>query len=144
MAHIRTFTAGDSDAVVALWTDAGLTRPWNDPVKDIWRKTTTQPEMFLIAEDDEGHVVGSALAGYDGHRGWIHYLAVAASHRGTGLGTELVRRAESMLAALGCPKVQLQVRPENTGVIEFYEKLGYEPYQAVSMGKRLESDEINL
>jgi ribosomal protein S18 acetylase RimI-like enzyme len=100
--------------------------------------------MFLIAEDDEGHVVGSALAGYDGHRGWIHYLAVAASHRGTGLGTELVRRAESMLAALGCPKVQLQVRPENAGVIEFYERLGYATYQAVSMGKRLESDEIDL
>lgn len=144
MVHIRTFTAVDSDAVVALWTDAGLTRPWNDPVKDIWRKTTTQPEMFLIAENDEGHVVGSAVAGYDGHRGWIHYLAVAASHRGTGLGAELVRRAESMLVELGCPKVQLQVRPENTGVIEFYEKLGYATYQAVSMGKRLESDEINL
>ncbi|MUN53890.1 alcohol dehydrogenase catalytic domain-containing protein [Kocuria koreensis] len=69
MAHIHAFTADDSDAVVALWTEAGLTRPWNDPVKDVWRKTTTQPEMFLIAKDDEGHVVGSALAGYVGHRG---------------------------------------------------------------------------
>lgn len=141
MAHIRSFTVADTDAVVALWKEAGLTRPWNDPVKDIRRKTTTQPEMFLVAEDGADQVVGTAMIGYDGHRGWIHYLAVARSHRGTGLGKELVRRAESMLAALGCPKVQLQVRPDNTGVIAFYESLGYSAYEAVNMGKRLEDDE---
>jgi len=81
------------------------------------------------------------MVGYDGHRGWIHYLAVAASQRGTGLGKALVGEAEAMLAALGCPKVQLQVRPDNTDVIAFYESLGYATYEAVSVGKRLESDE---
>lgn len=141
MAHIRSFTVADTDAVVALWKEAGLTRPWNDPVKDIRRKTTTQPEMFLVAEDGADQVVGTAMIGYDGHPGWIHYLAVAGSHRGTGLGKDLVRRAESMLAALGCPKVQLQVRPDNTGVIAFYESIGYSAYEAVNMGKRLEDDE---
>lgn len=133
MTHIRPFTTADSDAVVALWTDTGRTRPWNDPVKDIHRKTTTQPEMFLVAEDNEGQVVGSAVAGYDGRRGWIHYLAVAASHRGTGLGKELVRRVHACRP--GLPQVQLQVRPDDAGVIGFYESLGYATYQAVSHGE---------
>lgn len=140
MVQIRAFAEADTEAVVALWQEAGLVRPWNDPHRDIQRKTTTQPEMFLVA-DDADSVVGTAMVGYDGHRGWIHYLAVAASQRGTGLGKALVGEAEAMLAALGCPKVQLQVRPDNTDVIAFYESLGYATYEAVSMGKRLESDE---
>jgi ribosomal protein S18 acetylase RimI-like enzyme len=140
MVQIRAFTETDAEAVVALWQEARLTRPWNDPHRDIRRKATTQPELFLVADDD-GSVVGTAMVGYDGHRGWIHYLAVAASERGTGLGRALVGEAETMLAALGCAKVQLQVRPDNTDVMAFYESLGYEAYEAVSMGKRLESDE---
>jgi ribosomal protein S18 acetylase RimI-like enzyme len=140
MVQIRAFTETDTEAVVALWQEARLTRPWNDPHRDIQRKATTQPELFLVADDD-GSVVGTAMVGYDGHRGWIHYLAVAASERGTGLGRALVGEAETMLAALGCAKVQLQVRPDNTDVMAFYESLGYEAYEAVSMGKRLESDE---
>jgi ribosomal protein S18 acetylase RimI-like enzyme len=139
--HIRPFAAADTDAVVALWKEAGLTRPWNNPLRDIQRKSTTQPDLFLIADDGDGRVIGSAMVGYDGHRGWIHYLAVAATHRGTGLGKQLVRRAEAVLSDLGCPKVQLQVRSDNAGVISFYESLGYETYEAVSMGKRLESDD---
>ena len=141
MVQIRAFTETDTEAVVSLWQEARLTRPWNDPYRDIRRKTTTQPELFLVADDD-GSVVGTAMVGYDGHRGWIHYLAVAASQRGTGLGRALVGEAESMLAALGCAKVQLQVRPDNTDVLAFYERLGYETYEAVSMGERLESDEV--
>jgi ribosomal protein S18 acetylase RimI-like enzyme len=140
MVQIRAFTETDTEAVVTLWQEARLTRPWNDPYRDIQRKATTQPELFLVADDD-GSVVGTAMVGYDGHRGWIHYLAVAASERGTGLGRALVGEAETMLAALGCAKVQLQVRPDNTDVMAFYESLGYEAYEAVSMGKRLESDE---
>ena len=142
MVQIRAFAEADTEAVVALWQEARLVRPWNDPYRDIQRKTTTQPEMFLVA-DDADSVVGTAMVGYDGHRGWIHYLAVATSQRGTGLGKALVGEAEAMLAALGCPKVQLQVRPDNTDVIAFYESLGYATYEAVGMGKRLESDEAS-
>ncbi|HEX7303426.1 GNAT family acetyltransferase [Lentzea sp.] len=137
--HIRPFTTADTDAVVGLWEQAGITRPWNDPRADVRRKQTTQPEMFFVA-DDGGDVAGVVMAGYDGHRGWIHYLAVADAHRSTGLGRTLVEHAESALAALGCPKVQLQVRPDNRNVVRFYEHLGYEPYEAISMGKRLVVD----
>ncbi|PZF62165.1 GNAT family acetyltransferase [Curtobacterium sp. MCBD17_034] len=137
--EIRSFEDTDTEAVVALWSEAGLTRPWNDPHEDVRRKQTVQPEMFFVAED-AGRIVGAVMAGYDGHRGWINYLAVGDDQRGTGLGRALVERAEGALLALGCPKVQLQVRPDNTGVVDFYEHLGYAPYEAVSMGKRLIED----
>ncbi|GAA4681048.1 GNAT family acetyltransferase [Frondihabitans cladoniiphilus] len=149
MNSIRPFQHSDTEAVVALWEAAGLTRPWNDPFADVRRKETTQAEMFFVAETQietgaetevGARIVGAVMAGYDGHRGWIHYLAVAADQRGTGLGRALVETAEEALAALGCPKVQLQVRPDNTGVIALYEHLGYEPYEAVNMGKRLVED----
>jgi len=99
-----------------------------------------QPGMFFVAEDRD-HVVGTVMAGYDGHRGWIHYLAVSDDHRGTGVGRALVEEAESALRALGCPKVQLQVRPDNSNVIGLYEHLGYAPYEAINMGKRLVVDD---
>ncbi|MFD9701131.1 GNAT family acetyltransferase [Lentzea sp. NPDC059081] len=138
--QIRAFTDADTDAVVRLWQQAGITRPWNDPLADIRRKRTTQPEMFFVAADNDGEIAGVVMAGYDGHRGWIHYLAVATARRSTGLGRRLVGHAEAALSALGCPKVQLQVRPDNTDVVEFYERLGYEPYEAINLGKRLVAD----
>lgn len=137
--EIRSFVESDTEAVVALWHEAGITRPWNDPVLDVRRKQTVQPEMFFVAED-AGRVVGAVMAGYDGHRGWINYLAVGDDQRGTGLGRALVERAEAALLALGCPKVQLQVRPDNTAVVDFYEHLGYARYEVVDMGKRLIED----
>ncbi|WP_051038822.1 GNAT family acetyltransferase, partial [Microbacterium sp. B19] len=109
---IRAFAIEDEDAVVALWEEARLTRPWNDPRADIRRKLTVQPELFLVAVDG-GVVVGTVMAGYDGHRGWLYYLASAESHRGRGVGRALVAEAERLLEALGCPKVQLMVRPDN-------------------------------
>ncbi|MFE5207683.1 GNAT family acetyltransferase [Streptomyces sp. NPDC056600] len=136
---IRPFEDSDTDAVVTLWEKAGLTRPWNSPWADVRRKQSVQPEMFFVAEDD-GRIVGTVMAGYDGHRGWINYLAVSDDRRGTGLGRALVEQAEAALAALECPKVQLQVRLDNIGVIDFYERLGYAPYEAISLGKRLISD----
>ncbi|MEV4049840.1 GNAT family acetyltransferase [Amycolatopsis sp. NPDC049688] len=138
-AKIRAFEKQDTGAVVELWTQAGLTRPWNDPLADVRRKQAVQPEMFFVAEHG-GHVVGTVMAGYDGHRGWIHYLAVSAHHRGTGLGRALVEEAEAALRTLCCPKVQLQIRPGNSGVIGVYEHLGYTPYEAFNMGKRLVVD----
>jgi ribosomal protein S18 acetylase RimI-like enzyme len=143
--QIRTFTDADTEAVVALWRQAGLTRPWNDPHRDIGRKQLAGAELFFVAEDsvaeEDGAVVGVIMAGYDGHRGWLNYLAVAESHRGTGLGRALVERAEMELLALGCPKVHLQVRPDNDAVVAFYARLGYEAYEVIDMGKRLVTDE---
>jgi ribosomal protein S18 acetylase RimI-like enzyme len=137
---IREFADADTEAVVALWRQAGLTRPWNDPYADIRRKQSAGAELFFVAED-LGSVVGVIMAGYDGHRGWLNYLAVADARRGTGLGRALVERAETELLALGCPKVHLQVRPDNAAVAAFYARLGYESYEVIDMGKRLVSDE---
>jgi ribosomal protein S18 acetylase RimI-like enzyme len=140
MSGIRAFEPADRDAVVALWRDCDLVRPWNDPHKDIARKLTIDDGMFLVAEVD-GALVGAVMAGYDGHRGWINYLAVAPGARGTGLGRALVDAVEERLATIGCPKVNLQIRTGNEGVVAFYERLGYRTDAAVSMGKRLEHDD---
>ena len=109
---IRRFTSADEEAVVALWEDAGLTRPWNDPRKDIARKRTVQPEGFIVAVAGE-EIVGSVMAGYDGHRGWVNYLAVAPHARRSGVGRSLMAEAEQVLEGLGCPKVNLQIRATN-------------------------------
>lgn len=137
---IRPFAPGDEDAVVALWRACALTRPWNDPHRDIARKLRVNPEWFLVATVDD-RVVGSVMAGYDGHRGWLNYLAVDPTVRGRGLGRTLVARAERLLAAAGCPKVNLQIRATNTGVVAFYGALGYALDDAVSLGKRLARDD---
>lgn len=136
---IRAFDLADTEAVVALWQEAGLTRPWNNPYQDISRKLTVQPELFLVATAG-GAVMGSVMAGYDGHRGWLYYLATAASHRGQGVARRLVAEAEDRLLALGCPKVQLMVRPENGVTQGFYASLGYEPFDTWNTGKRLIAD----
>ncbi len=137
--RIRPFERADTEAVVALWHDAGLVVPWNDPHRDIERKLTVQPDLFLVGEA-AGAVVATAMVGFDGHRGWVNYLAVDAAHRRGGLGARLMAEAERLLVDLGCPKLNLQVRSSNTGVIEWYRTLGYEPDNAVSLGKRLIPD----
>jgi ribosomal protein S18 acetylase RimI-like enzyme len=136
---IRSFDHGDEDAVISLWEAADLTRPWNDPRKDIARKMTIQPESFLVAVLD-GEVVGSVMAGYDGHRGWINYLAVTPSSRRAGVGRALMSEAERMLREAGCPKINLQVRGTNDSAVGFYEALGYTTDDVVSLGRRLEHD----
>lgn len=138
--HIRVFVRPDTEAVVELWRAAGLTRPWNDPRRDIERKLTVQPELFLVAEAD-GEIVGSVMAGYDGHRGWLYYLAADPRRRGEGIGRALVAEAEAKLFAMGCPKVQLMVRPDNTAARGFYEALGYDAFETWNTGKRLIADD---
>lgn len=138
--RIRSFRPADTDAVVALWEAAGLTRPWNDPRKDIERKLAVQPELFIVAEDEHGRIVGCVMAGYDGHRGWMNYLATRPDARGEGIGRALVEHTERSLNDLGCPKVNLQVRTSNAGVVEFYRHLGYEVDDTVALGKRLIAD----
>ncbi|MFB4348459.1 GNAT family acetyltransferase [Microbacterium sp. CR_7] len=141
---IRAFDHRDTEAVVALWEEAGLTRPWNDPRRDIQRKLQVQPELFLVAVDDsdstdgtEPRIVGTVMAGYDGHRGWLYYLATALSHRKRGVARAVVDEAERLLLAMGCPKIQLMVREGNESVLAFYDSLGYERFSVSTTGKRL-------
>lgn len=137
--EIRTYQDSDESAVIGLWEQAGLTRPWNDPRKDIRRKLAVRPDLFLVGVRD-GMVVGTVMAGYDGHRGWINYLAVAPNRRRLGLGRQLMAEAERLLREAGCPKINLQVRASNRDVIAFYQALGFGLDDVVSLGKRLEHD----
>ena len=138
--QIRAFADADTEAVVALWNDCGLTRPWNNPYQDIARKCSVSPDLFLVGADSNAQLVATIMVGYDGHRGWINYLAVHPSHQRQGHARRLVAQAEQLLAARGCPKLNLQVREGNKAVIAFYESLGYTDDKTVSMGKRLIAD----
>jgi ribosomal protein S18 acetylase RimI-like enzyme len=138
--EIRTFVESDEKVVIALWSRCGLLRPWNDPRKHIVRKLQVQRELFLVGILD-GVVVATVMAGYDGHRGWINYLAVDPAHRRMGLGNALMVEAERLLRELGCPKINLQVRRENIEATAFYSHLGFREDDVVSYGKRLEGDE---
>jgi ribosomal protein S18 acetylase RimI-like enzyme len=137
---IRPFRDADEDAVVALWSRCGLVRPWNDPHKDVDRKRRVQPELFLVGVMD-GTIVATAMAGYDGHRGWINYLAVDPSLRRQGLARAMMSEAETRLRAMGCPKINLQIRGDNREAIAFYERIGFKNDDVVSLGKRLERDD---
>jgi len=136
---IRPYADADQAQVVALWQICELTRPWNDPVKDIARKQQVRPEWFLVGELD-GQVIASVMFGYEGHRGWMNYLAVAPEHQSKGYAHALIAKGEALLLAAGCPKISLQVRSSNARVIAFYQSLGYAQDEAISLGKRLISD----
>lgn len=127
-ATIREFREPDRASVIDLWRDCDLLRPWNNPDLDIDRKLAVDDSMFLIAESDT-QVVGTVMAGYDGHRGWINYLAV-----------DPARHGEQRLREIGCPKINLQIRADNQSAAAFYERLGYSTDEVVSMGKRLVDD----
>lgn len=138
--QIRPYTPADETAVIALWQRCELTRPWNDPRKDIERKLTVQPELFVVGER-QGQIVATAMAGFDGHRGWINYLAVSPEVQKQGLGRQLMSHVEQALTAMGCPKLNLQVRAGNAQALAFYQAIGYGQDEVVSMGKRLISDQ---
>lgn len=137
--NIRPYGLADEAAVVALWERCDLTRPWNDPRKDIRRKLHVAPDLFLIGEAG-GEVVATVMVGYEGHRAWINYLAVAPAHQRKGFGRMMMEEAERILRQVGCPKVNLQIREENGVTIKFYQSLGYAVDKVISMGKRLEHD----
>ncbi len=135
--QITAMTDADVEAVVRLWDEGGLLRPWNDPRADIATARRSGSSEVLVGRLS-GHapagpnsrpnsIVGSVMVGFDGHRGWLYYLAVARSCRGQGLGRALVREAESWLEQAGAPKVQLMVRTDNACAAGFYRSLGYEP-----------------
>ncbi len=137
---IRSFASADAPAVVALWRECDLTRPWNDPHKDIERKTALGDDLFLVGLEGDG-IVATVMAGYEGHRGWINYLAVADRYRRRGFARELMDEAERRLVARGCPKINLQIRTTNHAAVSFYERLGYRFDEVISMGKRLADEE---
>jgi ribosomal protein S18 acetylase RimI-like enzyme len=137
--RLRPYEERDEQSVVALWRACDLTRPWNDPHRDIARKLEVQRELFLVAEDGDA-VVGTAMAGYEGHRGWINYLAVSPGRRGAGIGRALMAEAERLLAERGCPKISLLVREGNDAALGFYAALGFTRDAAIPLGKRLIED----
>ena len=137
---IRIFTAADTKAVIDLWDLCGLTRPWNNPALDIERKLAVHPEWFVIGEVST-EIIATAMFGYDGHRGWVNYLAVSPQHQRQGYARQIMQHGEQVLESVGCPKVNLQIRTTNKQVIAFYESLGYQQDDVISLGKRLISDE---
>jgi ribosomal protein S18 acetylase RimI-like enzyme len=142
--EIRPYQHSDEKAVTTLWMQCHLIVPWNNPKRDIERKLKVNPELFLVGVLD-GKVVGTCMAGYEGHRGWINYLAVAPEYQRRGIAAKLMEVTEKKLKELGCPKINLQVRASNTGVISFYEQIGFKVEQIVNMGKRLDVDpEFNI
>jgi ribosomal protein S18 acetylase RimI-like enzyme len=135
--QIRPYAAADESAVVALWREVFADDPpHHDPVASIHLKTTAQPDLFFVAIR-EGNVIGTIMAGFDGHRGWLYRVAVSPEHQRHGIGTALVRRAEAELIARGAPKINLQIRTTNRRVQGFYEYLGYTAEERISMGKRI-------
>jgi ribosomal protein S18 acetylase RimI-like enzyme len=127
----------DRDAVVRLWQQVfGYASAHNAPAFAIDQKIAVKDGLFFVATAD-GAVIGTIMAGYDGHRGWIYSLAVKSESRGRGIGTALLRYAEAALRERGCPKINLQINDTNAGVVAFYEKLGYVVEPRISMGKKL-------
>lgn len=133
---IRPFQNNDIQNVVKLWHECNLIVPWNDPVKDINTKMQFQPELFWVGELNK-KLIASIMVGYEGHRGWINYLAVSPPFQNNGYGKLLVMKAEEHLQNIGCLKINLQVRENNSTVIRFYQKLGYKDDHVISLGKRL-------
>ena len=134
--EIVRYSSEYQGAVVDLWRKCNLVVPQNDPVEDIQRKLVFQPDLFFVALLD-GKVIGSIMVGYEGHRGWMNYLAVLPEHQRRGYGRKLVEKAVDELKRLGCLKVNLQVRRSNVSVVEFYKHLGFKDDDVVGLGKRL-------
>ncbi|HEY5957894.1 MAG TPA: GNAT family acetyltransferase [Polyangiaceae bacterium] len=137
--RVRPYRPADEPSVIEIWRACELTRPWNDPKRDIARKLAAQPELFLVGEVDD-KVVATAMFGYDGHRGSVAYLGVLPEFQRQALGKQLMQAGEALLLAQGCPKINLLVRTSNSGVIEFYRSLGYVMDEVVELGKRLIPD----
>lgn len=127
----------DRAAIVALWRACGLTRPWNDADADLALALDSPGSTVLVARAGEV-VAGSIMVGFDGHRGWVYYLAVDPAARRGGIGRSLMTAAEQWLAARGCPKIQLMVRQDNEAALGFYQALGLEPQKVVTLGRFLE------
>jgi len=139
MMKIRPFEIEDQAAVIELWQACELVVPWNDPVKDIARKLKVDADLFLVGES-RGEIVATVMGGYEGHRGWINYLAISPRHQRKGYGREIMEFVEQRIQQKGCPKINLQIRGTNTQAAAFYQAIGYDIENAIGLGKRLEPD----
>jgi ribosomal protein S18 acetylase RimI-like enzyme len=136
---IRAFDREDQAEVIELWRACALVVPWNDPVKDIARKLKVDADLFLVGES-RGEIVATVMGGYEGHRGWINYLAVSPQHQRKGYGREIMEFVEQRIQLKGCPKINLQIRGTNTQAAAFYQAIGYDIENVIGLGKRLEPD----
>jgi ribosomal protein S18 acetylase RimI-like enzyme len=133
---IRQFVPNDTNRVIFIWEQCDLVRNWNNPNFDIQRKLNFQKELFFVGLwNDE--IIATAMFGYDGHRGWLNYFAVLPNFQKRGFGKQLMTFGEVVLMEKGCPKLNLQIRNDNTKAINFYQKAGYKEDAVVSFGKRL-------
>jgi ribosomal protein S18 acetylase RimI-like enzyme len=137
--HIRQYSPEDQKAVIELWQKCNLTRPWNNPRLDIEHKLKVNPELFLVGLA-ENRVIATAMGGYEGHRGWVNYLAVDPEYQRKGLGQQIMKATEDKLLAIGCPKINLQIRMDNLSAVAFYKSIGYKTDDVISMGKRVVED----
>ncbi|WP_020580797.1 GNAT family acetyltransferase [Endozoicomonas elysicola] len=133
---VRAFKPEDMEAVISLWQQCGLTTPQNNPQSDIHRKVAMDDGLFLVGLV-KNEVIASVMGGYEGHRGWVNYLAVSPQWQKNELGKILMENLEEKLSSLGCPKINLQVRSTNQQVVAFYRSLGYKTDHVISLGKRL-------
>ena len=136
---IREYHINDEQQVIHLWYECELVVPWNNPKMDIERKLKVNPELFLVGEIED-KIIASVMGGYEGHRGWINYLAVLPEHQRKGYARQIMTAVEQKLKNIGCPKINLQIRSNNEDVIKFYESIGYYDERMTSMGKRLSED----
>ncbi|MBT3387270.1 MAG: GNAT family acetyltransferase [Desulfobacula sp.] len=137
--NIREYKKKDLKEVISLWTECGLVVPQNDPAKDIERKLKKDRDLFLVGFNEKG-IIATVMGGYDGHRGWINYLAVKPSEQHNGFGQKIMQAVEVSIKNKGCPKINLQVRNSNTDVLAFYSAIGYGNDNVIGLGKRLEYD----
>ena len=137
--EIRSFRQEDEAQLIKLWERCELVVAWNDPSKDIHRKVQLDPEGLLLGLHDNS-LIASVMAGYEGHRGWINYLAVDPEFRRKGLGKTMMKAAETYMEQFECPKINLQIRAKNHQVIEFYKSIGFLQEDVINMGKRLIPD----
>jgi ribosomal protein S18 acetylase RimI-like enzyme len=138
--NIKPYHPDNQQAVINLWQACNLVVAWNDPVKDIQRKMLVDPDLFLIGELSED-IVATVMGGYEGHRGWINYLAVSPEHQRKGYARAMMQQVEVLILQKGSPKINLQVRSNNIDVIHFYQTIGYDIENAVGLGKRLIPDD---
>ena len=138
--NIKPYHPDNQQAVINLWQTCNLVVAWNDPVKDIQRKMLVDPDLFLIGELSKD-IVATVMGGYEGHRGWINYLAVSPEHQRKGFARAMMQQVEVLIRQKGSPKINLQVRSNNIDVIQFYQAIGYDIENAVGLGKRLVPDD---
>jgi len=134
---LRKAAASDELAVLSLWEDCGLVASHNPPETD-FRRAVDAPNADIILATTDDAIIGSAMVGDDGHRGWIYYLAVAPDAQRSGLGGELCAACEAWAGERGVRKIQLMIRPENQNVASFYTATGYEETPRLVMAKWLD------